>query len=124
MKKLFQFIKNLFIKVDQLEAQAEKLIEETTLLSPEAKAEAKKVLETGKAIEAKAKKVVGDAEVAEQKIEKAIKSKNIADIADAAASTKEVAGDAAVVVEEVKVVAKKAKKRYYKPKAKKNTPIK
>ena len=31
MKKLFQFIKNLFVKIDQLEEKVEKMVEESGL---------------------------------------------------------------------------------------------
>jgi hypothetical protein len=93
MKKLFQFIKNLFVKVDELEQKVEKMVEESGL-STEIKDKVKKTIKKLDDIETKAKKVVDEVEVAEEKVEVAIKTKNIKDITDAVSSVQNAATNA------------------------------
>jgi hypothetical protein len=62
MKKLIQFIKGLFVKVDKLEQEVEKLVEESNV-SPSVKAKVKKTLKKIDEVENEVKAVVAKAEV-------------------------------------------------------------
>jgi archaellum component FlaC len=120
MKKLFDFIKNLFAKADLVEQKVEQFVAKSNL-SAAVKKDVQSALNKVNEFEAKAKKVVAKVEVAEEKIETAIKNKNIVSATIAVASVKDVASDATSLVEDVKeeVKAVKKKKRYYKPKTNK-----
>lgn len=121
MKKLFDFIKNLFAKVDEIEQKVEQFVAKSDFISPTIKKDVQSTLNKVNELEAKAKKVVAKVEVAEQKIAFAIKNKDIISATLAVQSAKDVATDvislATDVKEEVKAVKKK--KRYYKPKTNK-----
>jgi len=62
MKKLLEFIKNLFVKVDKLEKEVEQMVEKSNA-SPEVKAKVKKTLKKIDEIESEVKSVVAKAEV-------------------------------------------------------------
>ena len=118
MKKIFDFIKNLFVKANQIEQKVEEFVEKSDFISPTIKKDVKSALKKVDELEAKTKKVVDKAEVAEEKIETAIKNKDIVSATIAVESVKEVATDttslASDVKEQVEVVKKK--KKYYKSK--------
>jgi len=119
MKKLFQFIKNLFVKLDVLEEKVEKAVDGSKLLSVEQKAKIKKGLSDFDKFEENIEDVVEEAEVAAEKVEKAVKSKNLVDVTDAFESTKKVAKKAKEVGDDAKEIAKKAKEVKAKLSAKK-----
>jgi archaellum component FlaC len=121
MKKLFDFIKNLFAKADEIEQKVEQFVAKSDFISPTIKKDVQSTLNKVNELEAKTKKVVAKVEVAEQKITTAIKNKDIVSATIAVASVKDVASDATSLVEDVKeeVKAVKKKKRYYKPKTNK-----
>jgi hypothetical protein len=120
MKKLFDFIKNLFAKADAVEQKVEQLVEKSNLSST-IKKDVQSALKKVDELEAKTKKVVAKAEKAEQKIETAIKNKDIVSATIAVESVKDVASDATSLATDVKeeVKAVKKKRRYYKPKTNK-----
>lgn len=60
MKKLVEFIKNLFVKVDKIEQEVEQMVEKSNA-SPETKAKVKKALKKIDAVEEQAKETVIDA---------------------------------------------------------------
>lgn len=62
MKKLIEFIKNLFVKVDKLEQEVEKMVENSNA-SAETKAKVKKTIKKLDTIEDEVKAVVAKAEV-------------------------------------------------------------
>jgi phage shock protein A len=109
MKKLFEFIKGLFVKLDVLEEKVEKIVDDSKLLSAEQKAKVKKGLNDFDKFEENIEDVVEEAEVAAAKVEKAVKSKNLVDAAAAVESVKNVAKEAKEVGEDVKNVTKKVK---------------
>jgi len=121
MKKLFDFIKNLFAKADEIEQKVEQFVAKSDFISPTIKKDVQSTLNKVNELEAKTKKVVAKVEVAEQKITTAIKNKDIVSATIAVASVKDVASDATSLVSDVKeeVKAVKKKKRYYKPKTNK-----
>jgi archaellum component FlaC len=121
MKKLFDFIKNLFAKADEIEQKVEQFVAKNDFISPTIKKDVQSTLNKVNELEAKTKKVVAKVEVAEQKITTAIKNKDIVSATIAVASVKDVASDATSLVSDVKeeVKAVKKKKRYYKPKTNK-----
>ena len=121
MKKLFDFIKNLFAKADLIEQKVEQFVEKSNL-SAEVKKDVQSALNKVNEFEAKAKKVVDKAEVVGEKVETAIKNKDIVSATIAVESVKDVASDATSLVDDVKkeVEVVKKKKRYYKPKTKTN----
>jgi len=121
MKKLFDFIKNLFSKADEIEQKVEQFVAKSDFISPTIKKDVQSTLNKVNELEAKTKKVVAKVEVAEQKITTAIKNKDIVSATIAVASVKDVASDATSLVSDVKeeVKAVKKKKRYYKPKTNK-----
>jgi len=118
MKKIFDFIKNLFVKADQIEQKVEAFVEKSDFISPTIKKNVKSALKKVDELEAKTKKVVDKAEVAEEKIETAIKNKDIVSATIAVESVKEVATDATSLASDVKeqVEVVKKKKKYYKSK--------
>ena len=113
MKKIFNFIKNLFAKADQIEKKVGEFVEKSDFISPTIKKDVQSALKKADELEEKAKKVVDKAEVAEQKIETAIKNKDIVSATLAFESVKDIAGDATSLVSDVKkeveVVKTKAK---------------
>jgi len=121
MKKLFDFIKNLFAKADEIEQKVEQFVAKSDFISPTIKKDVQSTLNKVNELEAKTKKVVAKVEVAEEKIATAIKNKDIVSATIAVASVKDVASDATSLVSDVKeeVKAVKKKKRYYKPKTNK-----
>jgi len=121
MKKLFDFIKNLFAKADEIEQKVEQFVAKSDFISPTIKKDVQSTLNKVNELEAKTKKVVAKVEVAEQKITTAIKNKDIVSATIAVESVKDVASDATSLVSDVKeeVKAVKKKKRYYKPKTNK-----
>jgi len=118
MKKIFDFIKNLFVKANQIEQKVEEFVEKSDFISPTIKKDVKSALKKVDELEAKTKKVVDKAEVAEEKIETAIKNKDIVSATIAVESVKEVATDATSLASDVKeqVEVVKKKKKYYKSK--------
>ena len=118
MKKIFDFIKNLFVKANQIEQKVEQFVEKSDFISPTIKKDVKSALKKVDELEAKTKKVVDKAEVAEEKIETAIKNKDIVSATIAVESVKEVATDATSLASDVKeqVEVVKKKKKYYKSK--------
>ena len=62
MKKLVEFIKNLFVKVDKIEQEVEQMVEKSDV-SPSVKAKVKKTLNKIDAVEDEVKAVVAKAEV-------------------------------------------------------------
>ena len=62
MKKLIEFIKNLFVKVDKLEQEVGQMVENSNA-SPETKAKVKKIINKIEEIESEVKSVVAKAEV-------------------------------------------------------------
>jgi len=121
MKKLFDFIKNLFAKADEIEQKVEQFVAKSDFISPTIKKDVQSALNKVNELEAKTKKVVAKVEIAEEKIETAIKNKDIVSATIAVASVKDVATDATSLVEDVKEEVKEVKKkrRYYKPKTNK-----
>jgi archaellum component FlaC len=121
MKKLFDFIKNLFAKADEIEQKVEQFVAKSDFISPTIKKDVQSALNKVNELEAKTKKVVAKVEIAEEKIATAIKNKDVVSATIAVASVKDVASDATSLVEDVKeeVKAVKKKKRYYKPKTNK-----
>jgi uncharacterized protein YoxC len=121
MKKLFDFIKSLFVKADQIEQKVEQFVENSDFISDTLKKDVKSALKKVDEFEAKTKKLVDKAEVAEQKIETAIKNKDIISATIAVESVKDVASDATSLATDVKEEIKEVKKkrRYYKPKTNK-----
>jgi hypothetical protein len=109
MKKLFEFIKGLFVKLDVLEEKVEKIVDDSKLLSAEQKAKVKKGLSDFDKFEEKIEDVVEESEVAAVSVEKAVKSKNLADVTAAVESAKKVATKAKEVGEDVKTITKKVK---------------
>jgi ABC-type transporter Mla subunit MlaD len=69
MKKLIDFIKNLFVKVDKLEQEVEQMVEKSNA-SPEVKAKVKKTIKKLDELEEQAKEVVAQAEVAVEVVKK------------------------------------------------------
>jgi hypothetical protein len=118
MKKIFDFIKNLFVKADQIEQKVGKFVENSDFISPTIKKDVQSALKKVDELEAKTKKVVDKAEVAEQKIKTAIKNKDIVSATLAVESVKDVATDATSLASDVKeqVEVVKKKKKYYKTK--------
>jgi archaellum component FlaC len=121
MKKLFDFIKNLFAKADEIEQKVEQFVAKSDFISPTIKKDVQSALNKVNELEAKTKKVVAKVEIAEEKIATAIKNKDVVSATIAVASVKDVASDTTSLVEDVKeeVKAVKKKKRYYKPKTNK-----
>jgi SLT domain-containing protein len=120
MKKLFDFIKNLFSKADEVEQKVEQFVAKSDFISPTIKNDVQSALNKVNELEAKTKKVVAKAEVAEQQIETAIKNKDIVSATIAVESVKDVAADATSLANDVKqdVEVVKKKRRYYTPKNK------
>jgi outer membrane murein-binding lipoprotein Lpp len=69
MKKLVDFIKNLFVKVDKLEQEVEQMVEKSNA-SPELKAKVKNTIKKLDEIEDQAKVAVAQAEVAIEVVKK------------------------------------------------------
>jgi len=73
MKKLIDFIKNLFVKVDKIEQEVEKMVEESNT-SPENKAKVKKTLkkidEVGEQVKETVTEAVAQVEVAVEVVKK------------------------------------------------------
>jgi outer membrane murein-binding lipoprotein Lpp len=69
MKKLIDFIKNLFVKVDKLEQEVEQMVEKSNA-SPELKAKVKNTIKKLDEIEDQAKVAVAQAEVAVEVVKK------------------------------------------------------
>jgi hypothetical protein len=69
MKKLIDFIKNLFVKVDKLEQEVEQMVEKSNA-SPELKAKVKNTIKKLDEIEDQAKVAVAQAEVAIEVVKK------------------------------------------------------
>jgi hypothetical protein len=109
MKKIFDFIKNLFSKADALEKKVENFVENSDFISTETKKTIKSKLNKLDELEEKAKKVVNKTEVAEQKIETAIKNKDIVSATIAVESIKDIASDATNLANDVKSEVKKVK---------------
>jgi biopolymer transport protein ExbB/TolQ len=75
MKKLVEFIKNLFVKVDKIEQEVEQMVEKSDV-SPAVKAKVKKALKKIDAVEEQAKEaVIDDAEKVEVAVEVVKKKK-------------------------------------------------
>jgi hypothetical protein len=119
MKKIFDFIKNLFVKADQIEQKVAEFVEKSDFISPTIKKDVQSALKKVDELEAKTKKVVDKTEIAEQKIETAIKNKDIVSATLAVESVKDVATDATSLASDVKeqVEVVKKKKKYYKTKS-------
>lgn len=111
MKKLFAFLKSLFIKIDVLEEKANKFVDETTLLSAEQKKKAKKTLGDIDKIEENLEDVVEKAEVAADKVIDVVEHKNIAAVGDAINSVKDVITEAKDVKQDAQDVANLVKKK-------------
>ena len=109
MKKLFTFLKSLFVKVDVLEEKVGKIVENSTLLSAEQKAKVKQGLNDFDKFEENVEDVVEESEIAVENVKKVAKSKNLADAAAAVESVKKVVKEAKEVGEDVKKVTKKVK---------------
>ena len=112
MKKLFDFIKNLFAKADAVEQKVEQFVAKSNL-SAAVKKDVQSALNKVNELEAKTKKVVAKVEVSEEKIENAIKNKDIVSATLAVESVKDVATDATSLASDVKEgieVVKKKKK--------------
>jgi archaellum component FlaC len=110
IKKLFSFIKGLFVKIDKLEEQAEILIDKSAKYAPGLAADAKKALHAIDEIEEKLEAQIIESEVVAEKVEKAVKTKNLADVTDAFESSKAFVEDTKKEVEEVKTKIKSLKK--------------
>jgi methyl-accepting chemotaxis protein len=110
MKKLFAFLKSLFIKIDVLEEKANKFVDETSLLSAEQKKKAKKTLSDIDKIEENLEDVVEKAEVAADKVVDVVENKNIASVGDAINSVKDVITEVKDVQQDVKEVSETLKK--------------
>jgi hypothetical protein len=110
IKKLFAFIKGLFIKIDKLEAQAETLIDKSSKYAPGLASDAKKALYAVDEIEEKLEAQIDESEVVVGKIQKAVETKKIADITDAFNSSKTFVEDTKKEVEDVKTKIKSIKK--------------
>jgi histidine ammonia-lyase len=110
MKKLFAFLKSLFVKIDVLEEKANKFVDETTLLSAEQKKKAKKALSDIDKVEENIEDVVEKAEVAADKVVDVVENKNIASVGDAINSVKDVITEVKDVQQDVKDVANLVKK--------------
>ena len=110
IKKLFAFIKGLFVKIDKLEEQAEILIDKSAKYAPGLAADAKKALHEFDEIEEKLKAQIIESEGVAEKVEKAIKTKNMIDVTDAFESSKAFVEDTKKEVEEVKTKIKSLKK--------------
>jgi methyl-accepting chemotaxis protein len=111
MKKLFAFLKSLFIKIDVLEEKANKFVDETSLLSAEQKKKAKKTLSDIDKIEENLEDVVEKAEVAADKVVDVVENKNIASVGDAINSVKDVITEVKDVQQDAKDVADLVKKK-------------
>lgn len=110
IKKLFTFIKGLFVKLDKLEEQAEILIDKSAKYAPGLAADAKKVLHAIDEVEEKLEAQIDKSEIVAEKIEKAVETKNMADVTDAFESSKTFVEDTEKEVEEVKTKIKSIKK--------------
>ena len=110
IKKLFAFIKGLFVKIDKLEEQAEILIDKSAKYAPGLAADAKKALHAIDEIGEKLEAQIDESQAVAEKIEKAVKSKNLADATDAFKSSKAFVEDTKKEVEEVKTKIKSLKK--------------
>ena len=110
MKKIFDFIKNLFSKADALEKKVEEFVENNDFISTETKKTIKSKLNKLDELEEKAKKVVEKAEKVEEKVETAIKNKDIVSATIAVDSVKDIALDATNLANDVKTEVKKVKK--------------
>ena len=119
MKKIFDFIKNLFVKAEKIEQKVEAFLENSDFISPTIKKDVQSALKKVNELENKAKKVVNKTEIAEQKIETAIKNKDVVSAVIAVESVKDVATDTASLASDVKeqVEVVKKKKKYYKAKS-------
>ena len=102
IKKLFSFIKGLFVKIDKLEEQAEVLIDKSAKYAPGLASDAKKALHTIDEIEEKLEAQIDESEIVAEKIEKAVDTKNMADVADTINSSKDFVEDTKKEVEEIK----------------------
>jgi len=111
MKKLFAFLKSLFVKIDVLEEKANKFVDETTLLSAEQKKKAKKALSDIDKVEENIEDVVEKAEVAADNVVDVVENKNIASVGDAINSVKDVITEVKDVQQDVKDVANLVKKK-------------
>ncbi len=61
MKKLFQFLKSLFVKIDVIEDKVEKMVDDSKMLSEEQKKKIKKGLDKFDEIEENVEDVVAKA---------------------------------------------------------------
>ena len=118
MKKIFDFIKNLFAKAEQIEKKVGEFVETSDFISDAVKKDVKSALKKVDEFEDKAKKVVDKAEVVEEKIETAIKNKDIVSATIAFESAKDIVTDGTSLVEDVKkeVEVVKAKAKSFKKK--------
>lgn len=110
IKKLFSFIKGLFVKIDKLEEQAEILIDKSAKYAPGLAADAKKALHIIDEIEEKLEAQINESEVVAEKIEKAIETKNMVDATDAFNSSKAFVEDTKKEIDQVKDKIKSIKK--------------
>lgn len=109
MKKLFEFIKGLFIKLDVLEEKVEKIVDDSKLLSVEQKVKVKKSLSDFDKFEENIEDVVKEAEVTVANVQKAVKSKNLVDVTTAVQSVKNVVKEAKEAGKDIKTITKKVK---------------
>jgi hypothetical protein len=102
LKKIFSFIKGLFVKIDKLEEQAEVLIDKSAKYAPGLASDAKKVLHKIDEIEEKLESQINKSDVVAEKIEKAVETKDMADVADAIKSSEVLVEDVKKEIEEIK----------------------
>lgn len=110
LKKIYSFIKRLFVKIDKLEEQAEVLIDKSAKYAPGLASDAKKALHAIDEIEEKLESQIDESEVVAEKIEKAVNTKNITDATDAFNSSKDFVEDTKKEIQEVKNKIKSIKK--------------
>jgi mevalonate kinase len=83
MKKLFQFLKSLFVKLDILEDKVEKAVADSKLLSEEQKKKIKENLDKFDKIEENVEDVVEKAEIAAEKVIDVVEHKKLESVGDA-----------------------------------------
>jgi methyl-accepting chemotaxis protein len=110
LKKIYSFIKKLFVKIDKLEEQAEVLIDKSAKYAPGLASDAKKALNAIDEIEEKLEAQIDESQSVAEKIEKAIKTKNMSDATDAYNSSKDFVEDTKKEIQEVKNKIKTIKK--------------
>jgi archaellum component FlaC len=102
IKKIFSFIKGLFVKIDKLEKQAEVLIDKSAKYAPGLASDAKNALHKIDEIEERVEAQINESEVVAEKIEKAVETKDMGDVADAIKSSEVLVEDVKKEVEEIK----------------------